>query len=94
MTATVYERKAKAVGVEIRPSKRTGKKFDVYRKGEYQTSIGAAGMMDFEKYLKRDGPEVANARHQAYKARHVHMHKKYQDNGRLSAAYLADRILW
>ena len=90
----VYQRKAKAIGVTIEPSRRTQKKYDVYKDGVYQASIGAAGMMDYEKYLRQEGKEVADARRRAYKARHVHRHKKFQDNGRLSAAYLADRILW
>ena len=90
---SVYDDKAKRLGVTIEPSKRKGKKFDVYRKGEFQASIGAAGMMDYEKYLTRDGPEVANAKRRAYKARHVHRTTKFRD-GKLTAAYLADRILW
>ena len=90
----VYERKAKAIGVTIEASRRRQKKYDVYKDGVYQASIGAAGMMDYEKYLRQQGKEVADARRRAYKARHVHRHKKFQDNGRLSAAYLADRILW
>ena len=90
---SVYDDKAKRLGVTIEPSKRKGKKFDVYRKGELQASIGAAGMMDYEKYLTRDGPEVANAKRRAYKARHVHRTTKFRD-GKLTAAYLADRILW
>ena len=90
----VYQRKAKAIGVSIEPSRRKQKKYDVYKDGVYQASIGAAGMMDYEKYLRQEGKEVADARRKAYKARHVHRHKKFQDNGRLSAAYLADRILW
>ena len=90
----IYQRKAKAIGVSIEPSRRKQKKYDVYKDGVYQASIGAAGMMDYEKYLRQEGKEVADARRRAYKARHVHRHKKFQDNGRLSAAYLASRILW
>ena len=90
---SVYDDKARKIGVTIEPSRRKQKKFDVYRKGEFQASIGAAGMMDYEKYLTRDGPEVANAKRRAYKARHVHRTTKFRD-GKLTAAYLADRILW
>ena len=93
MTASVYERKAQALGLEIRPSKRTGKKFDVYKDGQYQTSIGQAGAMDYEKYLQRDGKEIADARRKAYKARHVHRHTKFRD-GKITAAWAADKILW
>ena len=90
---TVYEDKARKLSVSIEKSTRKEKKFDVFRNGVYQASIGAASMMDYEKYLTRDGPEVANARRRAYKARHVHRTTRFRD-GKLTAAYLADRILW
>ena len=90
---TVYEDKARRLGVSIEKSTRKGKKFDVFRNGVYQASIGAASMMDYEKYLRQEGKEVANARRRAYKARHVHRTTKFRD-GKLTAAYLADRILW
>ena len=92
MTVSVYERKAKAVGLEIKPSKRTGKKFDVYKGGQFQTSIGQAGSMDLEKYLRQD-KELADARRKAYKARHVHRHTKFRD-GKITAAWAASAILW
>ena len=92
MTASVYERKAKAVGLEIRPSKRTGKKFDVYKGGVFQTSIGQKGAMDYEKYLRQD-KELADARRKAYKARHIYRKIKVRD-GRITAAWAADKILW
>ena len=90
---TVYEDKARNLGVSIEKSTRKGKKFDVFRNGIYQASIGAAGMMDYEKYLRQEGKEAANARRRAYKARHIHRTTKFRD-GKLTAAYLADRILW
>ena len=92
MTATVYERKAKAVGLEIRPSRQTGKKFDVYKGGVFQTSIGQRGAMDYEKYLRQD-KELAEKRRAAYKARHVHRQTKFRD-GKITAAWAADKILW
>ena len=53
MTASVYERKANALGLTIKPSKRSGKKFDVFLRSskEYQTSIGAKQYKDYEVYL-------------------------------------------
>ena len=92
MTASVYERKAKAVGLEIRPSRRTGKKLDVFKGGVFQTSIGQRGAMDYEKYLRQD-KELAEKRRKAYKARHVHRHTKLRD-GKITAAWAADKILW
>ena len=93
MTASVYERKAKALGLTIEESKRTGKKFDVYKGGVFQTSIGQKGAMDFERYLRRDGKEVADKRRAAYRARHVHRTTKFRD-GKITAAWAASAILW
>ena len=92
MTASVYERRAKAVGLTIRPSKRTGKKFDVFRGGVFQTSIGQKGAQDLETYSRQD-KELAEQRRAAYKARHVHRHTKFRD-GKITAAWAADKILW
>ena len=88
-----YQRKARALGLTVERSTRAGKKLDVYKDGVFQASIGAAGMMDYERYLRRDGKEEANKRRAAYRARHVHRHKKYRD-GKLTAAWLASAILW
>ena len=94
MTITnVYQRKARALGLTVEPSKTKGKKLDVYKNGEFQASIGAANMMDYERYLRQEGKEVADKRRAAFRARHVHRTTKYRD-GKLTAAWLADRILW
>ena len=90
---SIYQRKARALGLTVERSTRAGKKLDVYKNGEFQASIGAANMMDYEKYLRQEGKEVADARRRAYKARHVHRTTKFRD-GKLTAAWLADRILW
>ena len=89
---SVYQRKARALGLTIEPSKRKGKKLDVYRSGVFQTSIGQKGAMDYEKYLRQD-KELAETRRAAYKARHVHRHTKFRD-GKITAAWAADKILW
>ena len=95
MSTSVYERKANAVGLTIKPSKRSGKKFDVFLRSskEYQTSIGAKQYKDYEVYLREQGKEEAEKRRAAYKARHVHRHTKYRD-GKITAAWAADKILW
>ena len=93
MKMNVYERKAKAIGVTIEPSRRKQKKFDVYKDGVFQASIGAAVMMDYERYRKEQGQAVADKRRAAWRARHVHRTTKYRD-GKLTAAYLASAILW
>jgi hypothetical protein len=90
----VYKEKAKKIGVEIRPSKNKNKKFDAYKDGVKQNSFGAKGYMDYEKYKKEDGLEVANKKRSAYRARHKDdMNVKTRD-GKLTAGYLANKILW
>ncbi len=86
--------RAKALGVQIKPSTRKGKKIDVFKGGKKVASIGAYGMKDFPSYkaLEADGrvPKgTANKRRAAYKARHQKDRTKMG-----SAGYYADQILW
>jgi hypothetical protein len=80
---------AKKIGVEIRPSKRRGKKIDVFKNGKKVASIGAVGYMDYPTYLAKYGQRYANERRRLYKKRH-------STNRRVvgSAGYYADKILW
>ena len=89
----IYQKKAKAIGVTVKESSRKGKKLDVYKNGEYQASIGATGYKDYESYKKED-PEKAAARRKAYKARHSKDRSVRMRDGKLTAGYLADKILW
>lgn len=89
----VYKKKAKKIGVEIKTSKSKDKKFDVYKNDVFQASIGARGYKDYEVY-KKESPEIAAARRKAYKSRHENNRNvKYRDS-KLTAGYLADKILW
>ena len=89
----IYQKKAKAIGLTVKESTRKGKKLDVYKGSEYQASIGATGYKDYESYKKSD-PDKAATRRKAYKARHSKDRAvKYRD-GKLTAGYLADKILW
>jgi hypothetical protein len=45
--------------------------------------------MDYHKYLKRDGEEVANEHRRRYKIRHEKDRHKINSKG-----YWADRLLW
>lgn len=86
--------KAKAIGVTVKPSTRKGKKLDAYVDGQFQASFGATGYKDYELYKKEKGKEYTDEKRKAYKARHEKDRKvKYRD-GRLTAGFLADRILW
>lgn len=87
-------RRARTLGVTVKPSKRKGKKIDVFRNGKKVASIGALGMKDYPTYkrLERAGkvaPGTAKMRRENYKARHARDRKVYGSPG-----YYADQLLW
>jgi hypothetical protein len=87
-------RRARTLGVTVKPSKRKGKKIDVFRNGKKVASIGALGMRDYPTYkrLERAGkvpPGTAKVRRESYKARHTKDRKVYGSPG-----YYADQLLW
>ena len=89
----VYQTKASKIGVTIQQSKDKEKKFAVFKNGEFQTNIGASKYNDYESYKKID-PKIALVRRDAYRSRHAKDLKiKYRD-GKLTAGYLANKILW
>jgi hypothetical protein len=84
---TDYSKKrAKDLGVEIKPSKEKGKKIDVFSQGKKVTSIGALGYGDYPTYMKEKGKAYADERRRLYKIRH-------KDNKGVAGMY-ADKILW
>jgi hypothetical protein len=97
MTYTInadIRNRAKKLDIVVKLSTRKGKKLDAYKDGEYQTSFGATGYKDYHVYKREQGQTVANAKRKQYKARHeADRHTKYR-NGKLTAGFLADRILW
>lgn len=78
-------RRARELGVEVRPSRRKGKKIDVYKNNVYVVSVGAIGYTDFPTMKKKSVSE-ARKRQQAYHSRHR------QNNG--VAGFYARRLLW
>lgn len=78
--------KAQQLGVEIKPSKKAGKKIDVFQKGSLVASIGAAGMGDYPTYMKAKGNAYAEERRRLYKIRH--------SKNKGIAGKLASEILW
>jgi hypothetical protein len=85
-TITPYtKKKAKEIGVVVKPSTRKNKKLDVYHNGEYLDSIGDIRYFDYPTYLKRYGKEVADERRRLYHARHT---RKTQGEK------LAKHLLW
>lgn len=81
---------AKKLNVKIASSVRKGKKIDVYDKeGNYITSVGAKGYLDFPTYKKLFGKKVAEQRQRLYKKRHQADRKVKGSPG-----YFADKLLW
>ena len=81
---------ARRLNVKIRPSSRQGKKIDVYdRKGNYITSVGAKGYLDYPTYRKLFGKAVADQRRRLYKIRH-----QADRSVRRSPGWYADKLLW
>ena len=65
------KRRAKEIGVEVKPSKRKHKKLDVYKDDTYLASIGAIAYKDFPTYMEEDGREYADKRRELYYKRHT-----------------------
>ena len=81
---------AKRLNVKVRPSSKADKKLDVYdRKGNFVTSVGARGYLDYPTYKKLFGKKVADQRRKLYKTRHA---KDRTVKG--STGYFADQLLW
>ena len=82
-------KRAKSLGVAIKPSTKKGKKIDVFKNGKKVASIGAKGYNDYATYIEKKGINYANVRKKLYKIRHQ---KDRMVVG--SAGYYADKILW
>lgn len=82
-------RKAKALNVMVKPSKKKGKKLDVYKNGKLIASVGAMGYGDFPTFKQKRGLEYAKKRQKAYKARMAA--NRIIKN---SPGYFADKLLW
>ena len=85
---TNYSKKrAKELGVEIKPSTLKGKKIDVFKNGNKIASIGAIGMKDYPTYINEKGLKYADERRRLYRLRH----SKDLNSGN---GYWANNILW
>ena len=81
---------AKKMGVLVAPSKNPKFKIDIYNlKGEYLTSGGAVGYLDYPHYLEQNGKAYADERRRLYYIRH----KKEIENEN-SRGYLIAKLLW
>ena len=82
-------RRARALGVQVKPSTRKGKKIDVFKNGKKVASIGAIGYGDYATFIQQRGKAFADKRRKAYKIRHEKDRKKVGTPG-----YYADQLLW
>ena len=87
-------RKAKELGVVIKPSSNALKKIDVFKDGKKIASVGARGMKDYPTYMELEKKGYyekgyANKRRKLYKERHEKDRHIKGSNG-----YYADKILW
>ena len=87
-------RKAKELGVVIKPSSNILKKIDVFKNGKKVASIGARGMNDYPTYIEKEKKGYfqkgyAKERRRLYKQRHEKDRHKTGTNG-----WYADKILW
>lgn len=80
---------AKKLGVTIKPSKRIGKKIDVYKGDKKIASIGALGYGDYPTFMSKMGKEYADKKRKAYKTRH-----EKDRHVRGTPGFYADKILW
>jgi hypothetical protein len=93
ITGEIKER-AKKLNIVLYPSKNKNKKLDAYKDDVFQTSFGGFGYKDYHLYKEEFGITYANKKRKLYKQRHEKdRHIKYR-NGKLTAGYLSDKILW
>jgi hypothetical protein len=79
-------KRAKQMGLIVKPSSNKDKKLDVYKK---VATIGAKGMNDYPTYIKKNGIQFAKTRRLLYKMRHEKDRHVKNSNG-----WFADKLLW
>jgi hypothetical protein len=82
-------RRARTLGVTVKPSRRHGKKLDVFRNGHLVASVGALGYGDYPTFMRSRGAAYARSRRKAYKTRHAKDRSRKNTPG-----YYADKLLW
>jgi len=61
---------------------------------EKSVKFGQSGAMDYTKYYKRDGKEVADMKKKAYIARHSKAGEDWTASGKDTAGFWSKKILW
>ena len=82
-------RRAKRLGVTVKPSTNKTKKIDVYKNDKKIASVGANGMNDYPTYIQNKGIKFAKTRRRLYRIRHERDRHKKWTNG-----WFADKLLW
>ena len=83
------KKRARELGVVVKPSSNKNKKIDVFKNDKKIASIGDINFLDYPNYVKRNGLAYANIRREAYRARHK------KDLGIVgSPGWLAGKLLW
>jgi hypothetical protein len=82
-------KKARKIGVTVKPSTNKTKKIDVFKKNKKIASVGANGMNDFPTYINKFGMKYAKTRRRLYRMRHEKDRHRKWTNG-----WLADQLLW
>jgi hypothetical protein len=82
-------KKARKIGVTVKPSTNKTKKMDVFKKNKKIASVGANGMNDFPTYISKFGMKYAKTRRRLYRIRHEKDRHRKWSNG-----WLADQLLW
>ena len=65
------KRKAKEMGVTVKPSSTGNKKIDVYKDDTLIASVGHKDYLDYPNYIKTKGLVYANERRRLYHLRHT-----------------------
>lgn len=89
-TITDYTKEqAEKINVTVKPSSKKNKKIDVYdkRDGQYITSVGGAGYMDYPTYIIKNGKEYADKRRAAF-------YKRFNDIKPYTNSYYVSKLLW
>jgi hypothetical protein len=86
--------RARILGIEVKSSKNAKKKLDAYKDGIFQASFGATGYDDYHSYRKKEGAHIAEQKKEQYKSRHQKDRNVKYRNGKLTAGWLADKVLW
>jgi hypothetical protein len=74
------------MNLKLKPSTHKNKKIDVYKDGDYITSIGDIRYSDYPTYIMTKGKAYADKRRTLYYERHK--------NDKGIAGQLAQKILW